>query len=127
MSQADDLENFPDHVPLAQMRGRALGDTAAELPAFLRTILADADALFERYWLVLFGSRARGDERPHSDWDLCFIFPEDPGLPWTRFQLELPERAETLLGVDAVAWHEVSPSLRAVIRKEGVVLHAKTP
>ena len=27
--------------------------------------------------VLLFGSRARGDERPDSDWDLCVVLPDD--------------------------------------------------
>jgi uncharacterized protein len=32
--------------------------------------------------VLLFGSRARGDERPDSDWDLCVVLPDDvePGM-----------------------------------------------
>ncbi|HXY57753.1 MAG TPA: nucleotidyltransferase domain-containing protein [Methylocystis sp.] len=27
--------------------------------------------------VLLFGSRARGEDRPDSDWDLCIILPDD--------------------------------------------------
>lgn len=40
--------------------------------------------------IVLFGSRARGDARPESDWDLCIVLPDDiepgkfnPGSLWS--------------------------------------------
>ena len=34
--------------------------------------------------LVLFGSRARGDARPDSDWDLLLIAENLPDSPWHR-------------------------------------------
>lgn len=36
--------------------------------------------------LVLFGSRARGDARPDSDWDLLLIAENLPRSPWRRQQ-----------------------------------------
>lgn len=39
-----------------------------------------ADRLFEATGaqaVILFGSRARGDNRPDSDWDLCVVVPDD--------------------------------------------------
>lgn len=36
--------------------------------------------------LVLFGSRARGDARPDSDWDLLLIAKNLPDSPWRRQQ-----------------------------------------
>lgn len=35
--------------------------------------------------LVLYGSRARGDARPDSDWDLHVLIPGDEKLPWSMW------------------------------------------
>ncbi len=32
--------------------------------------------------VLLFGSRARGDARPDSDWDICVVVDGDSGNPW---------------------------------------------
>ena len=42
--------------------------------ARLRKILAESG--IEGYRLILFGSHARGEARPQSDLDLCFVFPD---------------------------------------------------
>ena len=59
------------------------------LPKELTPLLADLDARLEPVELWLFGSRARGDARPDSDWDLLAVVedgvPEemtDPVLAW---------------------------------------------
>jgi len=33
--------------------------------------------------IILFGSRARGDQREDSDYDLCVVIPEDSAAEWS--------------------------------------------
>ena len=37
--------------------------------------------------LALFGSRARGDARPDSDWDLHVMVPGPEKLPWSQWDV----------------------------------------
>ena len=77
--------------------------------------------------LIVFGSRARGDEMPLSDWDLCFNFPQEMQNSWLNFSINLPEKSETLLGIDAVSWDEASDALKSNIRKDGLIAWKKNP
>lgn len=72
--------------------------------------------------LVLFGSRARGDNHPRSDIDLAVWGLDAAGAGRLRLALEdLP----TLLKFDLVAvGPDTNPALLENIRKEGVVLYA---
>jgi predicted nucleotidyltransferase len=55
----------------------------------LRTLLARIDERWHPEQIWLFGSRARGDAKPWSDWDLLVVLPDDapegdldPALAW---------------------------------------------
>src|SRR4051812_16795952 len=52
-------------------------DPAVEIAAVRLAEATDAEAI------VLFGSRARGDNDDESDWDLCVILPDH--VEWGRF------------------------------------------
>jgi uncharacterized protein len=45
----------------------------------LDTLLARLEAQYHPEQVWLFGSRARGDERPESDWDVFVVVPDDTG------------------------------------------------
>ena len=66
------------------------------LPPALRDAAARLAAATRAEAVVLFGSRARGEARPGSDWDLCVVLPDDtpagsvtPALLW-RLVADLP-------------------------------------
>ena len=46
-------------------------------PAALATLLASVDERLHPVEIWLFGSRARGDDTPDSDWDLLAVLPDD--------------------------------------------------
>ena len=71
--------------------------------------------------IVLFGSRARGDAREHSDYDLA-IWVIDRAA-WSRLAVELLEKPITLLPVDTLLYDEASPEYQARIDREGIVLY----
>ncbi len=48
-----------------------------QAPAELLTLLDSVTATLNPVEIWLFGSRARGDERPDSDWDLLAALPDD--------------------------------------------------
>jgi predicted nucleotidyltransferase len=77
--------------------------------------------------VVLYGSRARGDARKHSDYDLAFVFPESHRECWIRFLADFDDAALTLLPVDLLDWNDASESLRGEIGKEGITIYEHTP
>lgn len=76
----------------------------------------------ESIGLILFGSRARHDDRPDSDWDLGLLLGvRVPRSEYLRIQLDVTDRATELLDapVDVVILDEASPGLRFVVAREG--------
>jgi uncharacterized protein len=59
------------------LRGGPRIDPAVEIAAMRLAEATDAEAI------ILFGSRARGDNDDESDWDLCVILPDT--IEWGRF------------------------------------------
>ena len=52
--------------------------------------------------VVLFGSRARGDAKPRSDYDFAIHADALPHAEWSRWCVETAESAPTLCTVDLV-------------------------
>jgi predicted nucleotidyltransferase len=79
--------------------------------------------------LVLFGSRARGDARPDSDWDLLLIAENLPASPWQRSQhiLALLPQAwrhrVTILAHTATEWFGRVTPLALDIALDGMILY----
>ncbi|MFT4192523.1 MAG: nucleotidyltransferase family protein [Comamonas sp.] len=81
--------------------------------------------LGERYGarhIRVFGSVARGEDRPDSDVDFLVEF--DPGYDLFSQRLPLARKLAELLGrpVDLLPEHELNPRLRDHILKEAVAL-----
>lgn len=69
--------------------------------------------------VVLFGSRARGDNAPKSDLDIAFSGGDAAG-----FEEDLRERLWSLLEVDVINLDEpISDELRSEIARDGKVLY----
>ena len=74
-----DVEAEPQ-APQATGSTPGTGTTAAARSLDLRpirTLLARIEAQYHPEQVWLFGSRARGDARPESDWDLFVVVPDD--------------------------------------------------
>lgn len=71
--------------------------------------------------VFLFGSRARGDARPASDFDLAVDAPGADAREWSDIRAPVDD-APTLATIDLVRFDEASPGLRAAIEQEGVLL-----
>lgn len=90
------------------------------LPA-LRDAMAAVPAV-ER--IVLFGSRARGDDDARSDIDIAISCPAAGKRTWLDI-CRVAEEAETLLEIDLVRLEEAAPEFRQRIESEGKVLYER--
>jgi predicted nucleotidyltransferase len=75
--------------------------------------------------ILLFGSRARGDNRSTSDIDMAFDFPDESAEKWSRFAVEMDEEAPTLLEMDLVNLKTCDAHLRNEIIATGKVLYER--
>lgn len=82
--------------------------------------------------VYLFGSKARGDDGPDSDYDLLVIVPDDARLDRTRGRLACEVLWGTGTAADVVVWTKsqfesrryVVASLPASVLREGKLLYA---
>jgi predicted nucleotidyltransferase len=74
--------------------------------------------------IILFGSRARGDENPRSDIDLAFDAPTLTESEWLSI-LDTLDKCATLLKIDAIHYNEAAEDLRQRINQEGVVVYER--
>ena len=95
------------------------------LPASIRRVVGLGVRAVDPDKVILYGSRARGDARKDSDFDLAFVFPPDRHDRWVRFVVDLDDAAVTLLPVDLLDWNEASAPLRERICSEGIVLYER--
>jgi len=89
--QTADAPESNERAPGATVNPRNLGhpgEAAADLVP-IRTLLARIQGKYHPEQIWLFGSRARGDARPASDWDLLVVVPDstdegdlDPLTAW---------------------------------------------
>ena len=76
--------------------------------------------------VILFGSRARGDHRPNSDFDLACKFKNKDASAWTRFLVFSEDEALTLFQVDVVDYDEVRDEYKKNIDREGQVIYERS-
>lgn len=93
-----------------------------EVPKSIQRIVQRGVCELNPARILLFGSRARGDARIHSDFDLAFQGVADSAA-WHRFAAEMAFDAPTLHGLDVVRYEAVRSELQASIDREGVVLY----
>lgn len=105
-------------------------------PAQSDPILADIVerlvAAFEPDRVYLFGSKARGDDGPNSDYDLMVIVPDDASTDRRRSALAYERLWGTGAAADVVVWtrsrfdrrSRVVCSLPATVVREGKLLYA---
>ena len=85
----------------------------------MKYLLAFSGLFLDR--VILFGSRARGDNRERSDIDLAI-----QGGDTVAFAANVDEDIPTLLMFDVVDWDKpVQKELLEEIRKDGVVIYEK--
>jgi predicted nucleotidyltransferase len=75
--------------------------------------------------IILFGSRARGDFRPNSDFDLCLVDAlVDPTIR-AKARITSEEEPLTLHKIDLVFYDEVSEEFRRNIDREGIAIYGE--
>ena len=107
------------------LKSLPVADRANSVPDFLKRIIAAAcdDLNVMNIWI--YGSRARGDNEPTSDYDLAFEIPSDKITKWVPFKLHFEEAANTLLEIDLVDIGSVDSELKKSILTEGVLLYER--
>ena len=92
------------------------------LPLSIQRLIDLAKDKLEPKKIILFGSRARGDHRPHSDFDLAFVGVTDRNA-WNRFTISIQEDPITLQSVDLVLFEELNDDYKKNIEREGFTLY----
>ncbi len=77
--------------------------------------------------ILLYGSRARGDNQERADIDLAIVCPNATRKNWLEL-MEIIEEADTLLKIDCVRFDELSEksSLRSSIATQGIKLYERS-
>jgi len=75
--------------------------------------------------VILFGSRARGDEEDRSDIDIAVKAPHATQRQWLDIVREI-EELNTLLSIDLIKIDEASSALKKSISREGIVLYERS-
>ncbi len=74
--------------------------------------------------IILFGSRARGDEEEKSDIDIAIICPNIADMEW--FDLcDRIENTHTLLEINVIKFDTAGKELQNKILEEGIVLYER--
>ena len=107
------------------------GDLQADDPV-LSEILHRLVKAFQPERIYLFGSKARSDAGPDSDYDLMIVVPDDAPLERRRSRLAYQALRGTRTAADVLVWTRaafdsrlhLSASLPATIVREGKLLYA---
>lgn len=95
-----------------------------KLPASIQRLLDHGVKLTDPEQVILFGSRARGDHRDASDYDIAFKNLSSP-KKWSSFKIDYEEEPITLQKIDLLVYEECSSEYQGNIDKEGVLLYGK--
>lgn len=99
----------------------------------LKEIVERLVAAYRPERIYLFGSHARGDAGPDSDFDILVLVPDDAPPARRRSRLAYEALRGTGMAADVVVWtlgyfedrREVPASLSATVAREGNLLHAE--
>lgn len=112
------------------MQTSKVPDPTAPVPALVIRRIVE---VLEPVQVWLFGSRARGDARADSDWDLMAVLPDDASdedldltSVWRRLRDLRLQRVElfTITRSDFETWRHSPGTLAEIVASTGVVVHA---
>jgi len=76
--------------------------------------------------IILFGSRARGDAHPTSDFDLAVVTEGECSKEWTYLSSDWHEDIPTLCSIDLIHLNTLhNDPLRESIQKEGINIYER--
>lgn len=109
-----------------------MADTSAENDPRLRAVVARLREAYRPERIYLFGSVARGDAGPDSDYDLLLVVPDDAPSDRRNSHLAYQVLWGTGTAADVLVWTHrqfegrlhVTASLPATVMREGRLLHA---
>ncbi|HPN30385.1 MAG TPA: nucleotidyltransferase domain-containing protein [bacterium] len=88
----------------------------------LNSIIEQITSVSDTKEIIIFGSRARGDNRYNSDIDIALVFDGDIA----RIRDVVEENVRTLLKFDILDYNKIPKYLKNEINKEGVIVYEKT-
>lgn len=106
----------------SQLLNYSVVEREPHLPRALRELLKTAESHkleLNRVWL--YGSRARGDARENSDFDLAFEILNK--TDWSRFVTQIQDDPPSLHQYDLVDIEQCDEALRKAILNEGVLIY----
>lgn len=99
--------------------------TFQKLPDSIKNVIKLIIQKIKPNEIILFGSRARGDHRENSDFDIAIKAPTLASADWARLQLELEEEPITLCRVDLVDFNQLNDDYKKRISSEGKKLYVR--
>ncbi len=92
------------------------------LPESLQNYLRQVVTKIRPEKMILFGSRARGDHRENSDFDIAVSGHFNPS-EWAELKASLEEKNLTLFNVDLMILESLGDDYRKNIQREGKILY----
>jgi uncharacterized protein len=107
-------------------------DTTLDSDPVLAEIVRRLVEAYQPERIYLFGSKARGDASPDSDYDLMVVVPNDAPTEWRQSRLAYERLWGTNSAADVLVWTReafdsrthLKASLPATILREGGLLYA---
>lgn len=99
-------------------------DMEVELPRSVWKVIRRGIAASRPKRVLLFGSRARGEHRPLSDFDLAFEGVED-SKAWQEFRLDQIYEPICLFPMDLVRLETAPEELRSEIERDGIEVYRR--
>ena len=95
----------------------------SKLPDSVQKLLQFSVEKLQPDSIVLFGSRARGNHRENSDFDIAFKKKNLTSSAWNDFLVTADDEPITLYKVDLVHYENMDENYKSNINQEGLILY----